>query len=117
MAGRISLVEYLEAGLRAADLRERVIGNNIANLQTPGYRRRDVKFEEVLARALAAGGADPLAVKPEIVQPGDTPVDATGNDVDLNVEVGELVKNDMKAKVLLRTLAKLYDQMELAIRD
>src|SRR5262249_7203666 len=38
-----------------AQLRQRIVGANLANVNTPGYRSRDVKFEELLAD-LAGGG-------------------------------------------------------------
>ena len=118
MAHGPSVIEYLEAGLRATGLRGKVISNNIANLHTPNFRRSEVRFEKLLAKAMAGDReADPRGVVAEIVQAGSTPVDDAGNDVDLDAEIGELVKNGMQSKVYLRTLAKLYSQVELAIHD
>ena len=51
-----------------------------------------------------------------IVPTMNTPVDARGNDVSLDVEVGELVKNAAMTKTYLRLLNKVYRQMELAIQ-
>ena len=118
MAGRSNVIAYLEAGLRAAGLRAKVIGNNIANLNTPGFRRSEVLFEQLLAKAIARGGQADLAdVRPVIHQPRSSPVAGNGNDVDLDREVGEMIKNGEKSRVLLRALAKVYSQMELAVRD
>ena len=38
--------------LAASWMRENVITNNIANIDTPGYKRQDVDFESVLQKAL-----------------------------------------------------------------
>ena len=117
MASGTSITAYLEAGLRAAGLRSRVIGNNVANLNTPGFRRGEVQFERLLAKALSSDSqADPSEVAPRLFQPHATSVGPNGNDVDLDVEVGEMIRNGSKSKIYLRTLAKMYQQMELAMR-
>ena len=118
MAHGNGIVEVLEAGLQAAGLRGKVLSHNVANLHTPGYRRGEVRFEELLAKAMAGGGdLDMRDVRPEVVRPGNTAVDPTGNDVDLNVEIGQMIENGEQTRVMLRSLAKLYSQVELATRD
>lgn len=117
MGNRIGMNEYLEAGLRAASLRGKVIANNLANLNTPGYRRAAVEFEEILAKALSSPGPINLAeLTPGIFQPMSTPVNSKGNDVILDTEVGEMVKNSAMYKAYVRLLSKRYQQMELAMR-
>ncbi len=111
-----SIVDYLEAGIRAESLRQKAIANNIANLETPGYRRIDIKFEELLAKALNSPGAVELSeVEPQIHQPKRTPVKSNGNDVNLESEVGQMVKNTLRYKAYIRLLNKKYNQMELAM--
>ncbi len=121
MVGKSSIVNVLEAGLCASDLRRKVIANNIANIETPGFRRSAVKFEDMLAEALdAPGGAskkDLAELKGELFQPVNTPLNAKGNDVNIEVEMGELIKTSSRQKAYLRMLNKVYKQMELAMRD
>ena len=38
----------MKSGLNAAQLRSKTIANNIANINTPNYKRKYVKFEETL---------------------------------------------------------------------
>ena len=69
-------------GLRFSSIK--AIANNVANLETPGYRRIDVKFEELLAKYLDSSGAVDLSgIKPEIYQPKNTLVKSNGNDTNL----------------------------------
>lgn len=110
------IAELLEAGIRAENLRQKAIANNIANLETPGYRRLDVKFEELLAKALASpGDIDLKEIDAQLYQPQQTPVKSNGNDVNLETEVGEMIKNTLRHKALVRLLNKKYRQIELAI--
>ena len=111
------ITEYLTAALKAGALRQAITADNIANLNTPGYRRKALAFEQRLAEAIAAGRRVELSdLQKDIIQPMDTVVNAHGNDVNLEMEIGEMVKVGVKYKVYLRLLAKLYRQMELAMQ-
>jgi len=111
-----NIVDFLEAGIKAESLRQKAIANNVANLQTAGYRRIDIKFEQLLAKALDSHGAADLdAIRPLIYQPRQTPVKSNGNDVNLETEVGEMVKNTLRHKLFVRLLNKKYLAMEAAI--
>ena len=53
-----SVFDYVNVLDKAADaswLRNDAIGNNLANVDTPGYKRQDVAFEDVLKRELGFG--------------------------------------------------------------
>lgn len=111
-----NIVDFLEAGIHAESLRQKVIANNVANLQTPGYRRFDVKFEQLLAKSLDSNGAADLCeATPQIHQPKQTAVKANGNDVNLEGEVGEMVKNTLRHKLFVRLLQKKYMAMQAAM--
>jgi flagellar basal-body rod protein FlgB len=113
---KMSVVEFLEAGLKAEALRQRTIANNVANLQTPGYRRLDVKFEQQLAKAMESDSdIEPDELQAQLYQPKNTAVKPDGNDVSLDVEVGELVKNRIRHKAFIRLLNKKYSQIDQAI--
>ena len=112
-----NVTDLLTAGIKAEGLRQQAIANNVANLETPGYRRIDVKFEELLAKALESPSEsnDISEIEPEIYQPKQTPVKANGNDVNFEAEVGEMVKNTLRHKAYIRLLGKELKQIELAI--
>ena len=111
-----SITDFLEAGIQAEALRQKAITNNIANLETPEYRRIDVKFEELLAKSLdSSGRADLKKIEPQLYQPKQTPVQSNGNDVNLESEVGQMVKNTLRHTAYIRLLNKKYEQIELAI--
>ena len=111
-----SITSLLEAGARAEGMRQQAIAANVSNLQTPGYRTRDVQFEKLLEKALASGGSLKLKeLAPELYQPGNTPVKANGNDVVWEIEVGKMVKNSLRHKTFIRLLSKKYRQIEQAI--
>jgi flagellar basal-body rod protein FlgB len=117
MAQPNNIVNLLEAGIKAEGLRQRTIASNMANIETPGYRRLDVKFDELLARVLnSSSTADLDKIEPEIYQPRNTPVRPNGNDVHMEAEVGSLVKNTLRHTAYVRLLQKRFSQIETAIR-
>lgn len=116
MAKTSSILDLIEAGIKAESLRQKAIATNIANLETPGYRRIDVQFERLLADTLNSKGVfDISELEPQLYRPNQTPIKANGNDVNLETEVGELVKNTLRHKTYIRVLNKKYKQLELAM--
>jgi flagellar basal-body rod protein FlgB len=116
MPQRVDIVGLLEAGIRAEETRQRTIASNIANLETPGYRRLDVRFEELLAKALRSRHAANVGdAKPEVFEPPGTTVKANGNNVDMETEIGALVKNAMRQTAFIRLLHQKFTQIENAI--
>lgn len=111
-----NIVDLLEAGIKTESLRQKTIASNIANLETPGYRRTDVNFEQLLAKAMdSSGKVDLREIEPLLHKPKNTPIKSNGNDVNLDVEVGEIVKNALRYKAYIRLLNKKYNQIDLAI--
>ena len=105
-------MDFLEAGIRAENLRQKAIANNIANLETPGYRRIDIKFEELLTKCLKSEDTNKLArIVPEIYRPEQTPVKSNGNDVNYEAEVGQMIRNTIRHKAFIRLLNKKYKQI------
>lgn len=114
---KINPIDLLESGIRATGMRGTAIANNIANFQTPGYRRLAVDFEGMLSSAMkSADAAQVLQVTPKLYSPKDTPVDDRGNDVQLELEIGGMIQNGAVRKAYLRMMSKTYSQMEMAMR-
>ncbi len=124
-------IPILSKSLRASAIRQRVIANNIANANTQGYRRLDVRFEEDLQKALrkrGVGGYEtnerhiPVGrpavarVEPEVYVPND-PSDASGvNNVNIEYEMTQLAKNQMLYIAAAKFAARNFDKIRTAIR-
>jgi len=119
----------LERALDAAWIRNEVISNNIANVNTPGFKKSYVKFEEYLSEAanfqISGAKKDPkflpigkdrgVSVSPEIVQEDFTSMRRDGNNVDVDVEMSEFVKNIIKYNTLITQMSKEFSKIKLAI--
>jgi flagellar basal-body rod protein FlgC len=99
MTEPLSAVELAVSGMKSQSVRLRHISENIANADTPGYRRKQVAFEEKLefGRPTGAVIAGPTRLDrralPEIYDPAHPMADDkgyyAGSNVDLVVEIAD----------------------------
>ena len=85
-------LELLTRVLDTAATRHKVIAQNVANVDTFGYQRLEVTFEDELTKVLAGGG-DPSAVQPKVVVDETAEPRVDGNTVDIDREMNDLSKN------------------------
>lgn len=101
----------LHAAISGVSLRQNVIADNIANLDTPGYRATSVDFESALRRAIGDGELGPLQVTRTAT---DTPVGANGNNVDLRKEVLAATQSQYQYQVLTRAINDHHNLVKIA---
>ena len=104
--------------LDVSALRARMIAHNVANQNTPGYRRKDVRFEEFLSRAIDQGGGPRLfSVSPEVFEPAGGVVKPDGNNVVLEDEIAENVKNEILFQVVNEALRWRFGLYREALQE
>jgi flagellar basal-body rod protein FlgB len=91
-------------------MRQEVLANNLANAETPGFRRSDVDFHSTLAQAMKVG--EPEAIESTTFSSQQDPqvLRADGNGVDIDVESATMAKNGLEYDALV-TVAKARIQM------
>lgn len=99
------------AGLSA---RQNAIANNIANIETPGYQARKVKFEEALSSAVAHGQS-PSTVSPSVLKSLE-PTRLNGNNVNLDEETLSHIDTTMRYQLTIRALDGKYNSIRDAIK-
>lgn len=116
----------LERGLDAASARHQVIANNVANVNTPGFKRSRVEFEAALRDALRladrdrrAPGTEGLvaAVRPSVVRESTTALRNDGNNVDIEAEMAALSENSLWYQAMSRQLSSKISLLRLAITE
>ena len=105
--------DLLSRLISASDLRQRVISNNITNVNTPNYRRLDVDFEKQLAQEIQ--GKSQHTAQAEIVATKGLTARADGNNVDIDHEMGQMSKNAMLQQTYIQLLGSNLEQMRIAI--
>lgn len=91
----MEIYSLLKMGLDASNLRGEAISQNIANINTPDYKRKVVTFEETLKKG--------SKVKPTISIEEDTAssMRSDGNNVDLEVEKVNQAANSLQYNAMI----------------
>jgi flagellar basal-body rod protein FlgB len=87
-------------------VRQRVIAQNVANVNTPRYHQLDVDFEDAFGHALAShNAADLKRLQPQVVENATGPERADGNNVDIDFEMARLTKNSLLYRTFVQIMA------------
>ena len=103
---------HLSSVTRSLDglsLRHKVIASNLANASTPGFKRRQVTFEDQLERAAESGRFEPKIITDR------SPGNADGNNVVPESEVGALLRVELTYQALTRAITHRAQMMRLAM--
>jgi len=103
----------LRVAVTGLSARQSAIANNIANVETPGFRARKVKFEEALQGAVARGRS-PLGVIPS-EQTSLEPTRLNGNNVNLDHETLTHLDTNMRYQLMLRAVDTKISLLRTAI--
>jgi flagellar basal-body rod protein FlgB len=112
---------YLAANkaLDAVVLREKAIANNIANLETPGYKRIDLapNFEAELERATATGDMQQIKALNPTLAVDTTAVSSSrdGNTVHLENELMQMNQNAMTHAFETQLISGMLSRLQMAI--
>jgi flagellar basal-body rod protein FlgB len=105
--------------LDVSSVKHKVIANNIANVNTPGYKKMEVSFADQLEKALNESAMNKFdTLQPKIViskEDTSETVRNDGNNVDMDKEVSSLVKNTLTYGIYTQLLAKKYEGIKSAI--
>ncbi|MBM4267813.1 MAG: flagellar basal body rod protein FlgB [Deltaproteobacteria bacterium] len=112
-----TVVRGLADALGMHEARHNLITENIANVETPGYRARDVDFREALQAAFADDAVREEVDSPTPLVDPTSSVKADGNSVDLDREMTRLSENAFQIVTLSRLLAKKYSGLRETIAE
>jgi len=118
-----------EKALNIQAYRARILGANLANADTPGYKARDLDFKAAMSEAETASSIRPLVVTSKMhIQPEGyafgtellyrRPLQPSldGNTVETQVEMAEFSENAMRYLTSLRIVNGRFNKMLSALR-
>ena len=127
-----NVFDYTNILDKAADaswMRENVITNNIANIDTPGYKRQDVDFESVLQKALGKTKYSSLDKKVRELNQDLGTLKTTSytdaanysyrlyrNNVDENTENAELASESLRYQLLTTAITNNFSRMQTVLK-
>ena len=90
----------LERALSGSSLRQQAIAQNLANVNTPGYRRQDVDFASALHAAWDQGTSKVESVDPTVAVDQSAVMRADGSSVDIDTEAAAQAKNGLQYEAI-----------------
>ena len=113
VVSNVSIFSQLENYLSLTNQRETVITSNIANVDTPGYRTKDMDFQHELSRAMAAPeGTAPQAAVRDVSGLLERP---DGNNVDIDREAMKLSEVQLQYQMGTQLMKGEFHQLITAI--
>ena len=112
--GMFDSVSYvaINSALDGLAARQRVIAENVANIQTPGYHAKKVQFEDALARAVSAGTGAASATTARSLEPTRT----DGNNVNLDEETLLNVDTQLRYQLATQAVDGTFSGVRTAMR-
>lgn len=125
-----TIAPVLKKTLDACSLRHKAIASNLANVEVKDFNRREVKFEKELKEALFDKGRGlcrthtrhiPIGKGIENIQP-KIAIDPTNpkynaiNNVDVDMEMADMAKNQLNFNTMASVLRMEYQRLRMAIR-
>ncbi len=100
--------------------RQQAISDNIANFETPGYKAKDVSFEDELKAQLGepdSGSAIERlqGVNPRVTEASDQVYRADGNGVDLEQQNIEMARTSLNYSYSLQAMSDTFSRLRAAV--
>ncbi len=128
-SGMFGYVNVLKAAADASWTREEVLTNNIANVDTPNYKRQDVDFTTYLRSALSRtnGGSSSLTNRVNNLNYNDIAIRTytdnstlsyrlDGNNVDLSTENVELASEQINYNALIDSMNNEFSRFKTVLK-
>lgn len=128
-SGAFGYVDVLKTAADASWLREEVLTNNIANVDTPNYKRQDVEFTTYLKSALEQAGTPASTLTQKVNEANLSGITTRtytenttlsyrmdGNNVDLSTENAELAAEQINYNVLIDSMNNEFTRMKAVLK-
>lgn len=128
-SGAFGYVDVLKTAADASWLREEVLTNNIANVDTPNYKRQDVEFTTYLKSALEQAGTPASTLTQKVNEANLSRITTRtytenttlsyrmdGNNVDLSTENAELAAEQINYNALIDSMNNEFTRMKAVLK-
>ena len=128
-SGAFGYVDVLKTAADASWLREEVLTNNIANVDTPNYKRQDVEFTTYLKSELEQAGTPASTLTQKVNEANLSGITTRtytenttlsyrmdGNNVDLSTENAELAAEQINYNALIDSMNNEFTRMKAVLK-
>ncbi|MES2201110.1 MAG: flagellar basal body rod protein FlgB [candidate division FCPU426 bacterium] len=133
------LMDLVQKSMDASALQHKVLSNNLANVDTPGFKRSEVIFGEKLKQAVEGRSRSSAEldvaktddrhmgiglerkslgeIQPEVLTENNSSLRNDRNNVDIDVEMSKLAQNTVLFNTLAQITQQQFSQLKSAIRE
>lgn len=109
-------LELLKKALDASTLRQQIISDNIANVNTLGYKVKKVSFEDEMIKIIKANGSLD-GIEPRVIEESSSKLEKNSNSVDLETEMVNMAKNQLLYNTLIQETSKRLSNIRYIINE
>lgn len=124
------IFNVLERSLDASSQRQKVLVNNVANVDTPNFKRSDVDFQQVLEEAIGVDKNKRLSLKvtsfkhlqsvdatdkSAVVTDGSSTFRNDGNNVDVEREMANIAENNIYYNAMTKSISTQLENLRTVI--
>lgn len=123
-SGAFNYIDVLNKAAQASWKRNELINNNLANISTPGYKRKDIQFEPYLRSALTGKGsldervarANKGHIEPTVyTDNASLRYRLDGNNVDIDTESAMLAENQIYYNTILESMNQEFQRIRAVL--
>lgn len=131
-----SNMKMVEKSLDAYSKRAKTLANNIANVNTPNYKRQDIQFEKLLENAISEDMGSKISgitsndkhfkinpksnlenLEPKVITEITTTMRNDGNNIDIEKEQAEFAKNNIRYKFATSKISQDFGLLKSVIKS
>jgi len=121
-------INLLERAMNGSNLRHAVLSNNLANVNTPEYKRGDVEFRSLLGKEMESHlllkktrdkhlDSKEVSVEPVMIDYSSTSLRNDGNNVDIDMENAALAENTLYFNGIAKFLSSRLSLLRYAVTE
>jgi flagellar basal-body rod protein FlgB len=109
----MDVVNLIEKALNVRSFYHKVLSGNIANVETPNYKEKDIDFQVEVQKQMA--GTSNIEVKEKTE--GDRTNRIDGNTVNMEKQMLKMTENSMVYSSLIQVITKKFSMMRYVINE
>jgi flagellar basal-body rod protein FlgB len=109
----MKILNLVEKALNIRAFYHGILAGNVANVETPNYKEKDIDFQAELERRI--GSPRDIEVHEKKDYDGITSVD--GNTVDVEKQVVRMTENNLMFNSLVQVMTKKFSMMRYVINE
>ncbi len=107
-------MQAIQSSLDGLAARQRIIAQNLANSETPGYIAQNVNFEDSLRSAMAAGDPSDTTISTQNTTDPTTP---NGNNVNVDEETVGLIDTGLRYQLATQSMNNEFSILSTSLRQ